>query len=54
MSGLLPQGPDFLDEVFDPIGRINLYDPIQDYTVQAERSLQRRWQDRPELVNYVY
>ena len=54
VSGLLPQGPDFLDEVFDPIGRINLYDPIQDYTVQAERSLQRRWQDQPELVNYGY
>jgi hypothetical protein len=50
----LPQGPDYLDEVFDPIGRINLYDPIQNYTVQAEQSLQRRWQAAPERVEYGY
>ncbi|MDB9528681.1 glycosyltransferase family 39 protein [Oscillatoria sp. CS-180] len=54
VSRLLPQGPDFLDEVFDPIGRINLYDPIQNYTVQAEQSLQLRWQANPERVNYGY
>ena len=50
----LSQGPDFLDEVFDPIGRINLYDPIQNYTVQAEQSLQLRWQAQPEIMEYGY
>lgn len=54
VSRLLPQGPDYLDEVFDPIGRLNLYDPIQDYLVQAEESLQLRWQAAPESVNYGY
>ncbi|MGD1860073.1 MAG: glycosyltransferase family 39 protein [Leptolyngbyaceae cyanobacterium] len=54
ISRLLPQGPDYLDEVFDPIGRINLYDPIQDYLVQAEQSLQRRWNRPEDAVNYGY
>ncbi|MEM0979489.1 MAG: phospholipid carrier-dependent glycosyltransferase, partial [Cyanobacteria bacterium P01_H01_bin.58] len=51
---LLSQGPDFLDEIFDPIGRINMYDPIQNYTVQAETSLQQRWQANPDYLNYGY
>lgn len=54
VSRFLPQGPDFLDEVFDPIGRINMYDPIQNYTVQAEKTLARRWQAEPETVDYGY
>ncbi|MEM9768236.1 MAG: glycosyltransferase family 39 protein [Cyanobacteria bacterium P01_D01_bin.71] len=54
VSRLLPQGPDYLDEVFDPVGRINLYDPIQNYLVQAEQSLQRRWDSSDEAVNYGY
>jgi len=54
VSRLLPQGPDYLDEVFNPIGRLNLYDPIQDYLVQAEQSLQRRWQSPTDAVNYGY
>lgn len=51
---LLSQGPDLLDEIFDPIGRINMYDPIQNYTVQAEMSLQQRWQANPDYLNYGY
>lgn len=54
VSRLLPQGPDYLDEVFDPIGRINLYDPIQNYLVQAEQSLQRRWDSPEEAIEYGY
>jgi 4-amino-4-deoxy-L-arabinose transferase-like glycosyltransferase len=54
VSRLLPQGPDYLDEVFDPIGRINLYDPTQNYLVQGEQSLQLRWQAHPDRVEYGY
>lgn len=54
VSGLLSQGPDSLGGVFDPIGRINLYDPIHNYLVQAEQSLGLRWQDQPERVEYGY
>lgn len=51
---LLQQGPDLLNDVFDPIGRINLYDPVQNYTVQAEKTLIQRWQAAPEQVSYGY
>ncbi|MGF1460847.1 MAG: ArnT family glycosyltransferase [Leptolyngbyaceae cyanobacterium] len=54
VSQLLPLGPDYLDEVFDPIGRLNLYDPIQNYLVQSEQSLQRRWDSPANATNYGY
>ncbi|MEL7315037.1 MAG: phospholipid carrier-dependent glycosyltransferase, partial [Cyanobacteria bacterium J06559_3] len=54
VSRFLPQGPNFLDNVFGPVGRINLYDPIQNYTVQAEQTLTQRWQDEPEIMDYGY
>lgn len=54
VSRQLPQGPDALADVFDPIGRLNLYDPIQDYLVQAEQSLQRRWESPAGAVHYGY
>ncbi len=54
VSQLLPLGPDYLDEVFDPVGRLNLYDPIQNYLVQAEQSLQRRWENPDDAVTYGY
>lgn len=50
VSQFLPQGPDFLDKVFEPIGRLNVYDPIQNYTVQAEKTLTQRWQANPQAV----
>ncbi len=43
-----------LDPVFQQIGRINLYDPIQNYTVQAERTLELRLQQDPENILYAY
>ncbi|MEM6716106.1 MAG: glycosyltransferase family 39 protein [Cyanobacteria bacterium P01_C01_bin.147] len=54
VSQWLPLGPDYLDEVFDPVGRFNLYDPIQHYLVQAEQSLQRRWESPDDAVAYGY
>ena len=54
LSRLLPLGPNYLAEVFDPIGRLNLYDPTQSYLVQAEESLQRRWESPADAVNYGY
>ncbi len=54
VSQFLPLGPDYLDEVFDPIGRLNLYDPIQNYLVQSEQSLQRRWATPEDAMDYGY
>jgi hypothetical protein len=50
----LPQGPEALEPVFDQIGQINLYDPIQDYTVQAQQSLNYRLQQEPQNLEFAY
>jgi hypothetical protein len=54
---LAPQlalGVDALDTIFDPIGRINVYDPVQAYLVQAEQSLRYRLQQSPDNLDYAY
>ncbi|NEQ65131.1 MAG: phospholipid carrier-dependent glycosyltransferase [Symploca sp. SIO2D2] len=40
----LPQGRVALEPIFNEIGRINQYDPVQDYTKQAELALEFRLQ----------
>lgn len=51
---VLPQGIDAIAPVFEEIGRINQYDPIQDYTVQAEKMLEYRLQQNPNRVELAY
>jgi 4-amino-4-deoxy-L-arabinose transferase-like glycosyltransferase len=50
----LPEGRNALDRVFDEIGRINQYDPVQDYTVQAERALEFRLEQEPQNRDFAY
>ncbi|HEY9669434.1 MAG TPA: phospholipid carrier-dependent glycosyltransferase, partial [Coleofasciculaceae cyanobacterium] len=50
----LPEGREALDRVFDEIGRINQYDPVQDYTLQAERALEFRLQQEPQNKDLAY
>jgi len=50
----LPQGIPGLEPVFDQVGRINQYDPIQDYTVVAEKTLSYRLQTAPDNLDYTY
>ncbi|NER00743.1 MAG: phospholipid carrier-dependent glycosyltransferase, partial [Cyanothece sp. SIO2G6] len=50
----LPLGIDVLNQVFDNLGRINLYDPVQAYTQQAEIILKARLQRQPENVADYY
>ena len=50
----LPEGRKALDRVFDEIGRINQYDPVQDYTIQAERALEFRLQQEPQNKDWAY
>lgn len=54
LSAALPLGPDALGSVFDEIGRINQYDPIQDYLNQAQRSLEYRLQREPQNLEFAY
>lgn len=50
----LPQGIPGLEPIFNQIGRINQYDPTQDYTQQAELSLAYRLQQDPNHPDWAY
>jgi 4-amino-4-deoxy-L-arabinose transferase-like glycosyltransferase len=50
----LPQGITGLEFIFDEIGRINQYDPTQDYTRQAEQTLAYRLQQEPHNLELAY
>lgn len=50
----LPKGRSALEQVFDEIGRINQYDPVQDYTIAAQRALEYRLQQEPQNREFAY
>jgi len=52
LAAALPAGQ--LDLVFREIGRINQYDPIQDYVLQAEAIFQARLQMEPDRLEWLY
>jgi 4-amino-4-deoxy-L-arabinose transferase-like glycosyltransferase len=54
MAVNLPKGLPGLEPVFQQIGRINQYDPTQDYTVQAEQALAYRLRQEPNNVELAY
>ncbi|MGK7905249.1 MAG: phospholipid carrier-dependent glycosyltransferase [Hormoscilla sp.] len=50
----LPKGSEGLEIVFAQTGRINQYDPIQDYVLQADLALKYRMQQEPENTDWAY
>ncbi|MDY7012730.1 MAG: phospholipid carrier-dependent glycosyltransferase [Cyanobacteriota bacterium] len=54
LSANLPKGIPALEEIFDEIGRINQYDPVQDYTQQAELALSYRLQTEGDNLDLLY
>ena len=54
MAVNLPKGLPGLEPVFEQIGRINQYDPIQDYTLQAEQALEYRLKQEPDNLELAY
>lgn len=50
----LPKGSEGLETVFAQTGRINQYDPIQDYVIQADLALTYRMQQEPENTDWAY
>ncbi|MCP2727716.1 tetratricopeptide repeat protein [Limnofasciculus baicalensis] len=50
----LPKGPKFLAPVFEETGRINQYDPIQDYLIQADLALSYRLKSTPQDLHLAY
>ncbi|GET36590.1 glycosyltransferase family 39 protein [Microseira wollei] len=54
LSAQLPTGPKALESLFDQIGRINQYDPIQDYLEQAAQALEYRLKREPQNLEWAY
>jgi 4-amino-4-deoxy-L-arabinose transferase-like glycosyltransferase len=54
LSQGLPKGREALDPIFAEVGRINQYDPHQDYLVQAEKTLYYRLQQEPNNLEFMY
>ncbi|PSN19785.1 hypothetical protein C7271_05550 [filamentous cyanobacterium CCP5] len=43
-----------IDPIFATVGRINQYDPIQDYLVQAELAMTQRLVNQPQAAPWLY
>lgn len=54
MAVALPQGMQALTPVFDEIGRINQYDPDQDYVTQTRQAMEYRLQQEPNNPEFAY
>ncbi|MGB3241074.1 MAG: phospholipid carrier-dependent glycosyltransferase [Geitlerinemataceae cyanobacterium] len=54
LATALPQGVGALEPVFENIGRINQYDPIQDYLEQTILTLEYRLQQDPQNSDWAY
>ncbi|WP_235620801.1 glycosyltransferase family 39 protein [Halothece sp. PCC 7418] len=50
----LPEGESALEDIFAQTGRINQYDPIQDYLQQSEIALKYRLQMQEERLDWLY
>ncbi len=54
LSAELPTGPKALESLFAQIGRINQYDPIQDYLERAAKALEYRLKQEPQNLEWAY
>jgi len=54
LAATLLQGREALDRVFAEVGRINQYDPIQDYLVQMQLAMEYRLQREPQNRDWAY
>ena len=50
----LPQGIKGLETIFAEVARVNQYDPVQDYTQQAQKTLTYRLQQEPDNLELLY
>lgn len=54
LAAQLPSGPKALESLFDQVGRINQYDPIQDYLERAAKALEYRLKKEPQNIEWAY
>ena len=54
LAATLPQGIKALDRIFAEVGRINQYDPTQDYLVQVQLAMEYRLKQEPQNLDWAY
>ncbi len=54
LGATMPEGVKALEKVFDEVGRINQYDPIQDYLLQARQILTYRLENTTQTKTAQY
>ncbi|KST62378.1 glycosyltransferase family 39 protein [Mastigocoleus testarum] len=54
LGATMPEGVEALEKVFDEVGRINQYDPIQDYLLQARQILTYRLENTTQTKTSQY
>ena len=54
LAATLPQGTKALERVFAEVGRINQYDPTQDYLIQAQLAMEYRLKQEPQNLDWAY
>ncbi len=54
LGATMPEGVKALEKVFDEVGRINQYDPIQDYLLQARQVLTYRLENTTQTKTAQY
>jgi 4-amino-4-deoxy-L-arabinose transferase-like glycosyltransferase len=54
LAATLPQGTQALSRISDEISRINQYDAVQDYLIQAQQAMQYRLQQEPRETAFAY
>jgi len=54
LAAALPEGNKGLSRIFDEVGRINQYDPMQDYLTQARQAAEYRLKQDPSNLEFAY
>jgi 4-amino-4-deoxy-L-arabinose transferase-like glycosyltransferase len=54
LANTMPQGIKALDRIFEKVGLLNQYDPIQDYVTQTRQILEYRLQQEPNNLEFAY
>jgi 4-amino-4-deoxy-L-arabinose transferase-like glycosyltransferase len=54
LASTMPQGIKALDRIFEKVGQLNQYDPIQDYVTQTRQILEYRLAQEPDNLEFAY
>lgn len=54
LADQMPQGLKAFDRIFADVGKLNQYDPVQDYITQFRQALEYRFKQDPNNVEFAY